>query len=96
MNLFQDGQIALLARIHPYRLAGIFTASLTPLKMHMAASLICLQTRHIWMLPDAGVSKTGLMPHNVAEVQTGQKTHVPSHCLFFQCCSLLTNVNKTL
>ncbi|KAK1898032.1 Lipoprotein signal peptidase [Dissostichus eleginoides] len=53
--------------------------------MHMSAALICLQTRHIWWLPAAEVSNTGLVPPSVAEVPTGQPAHEPSHCLFFRC-----------
>lgn len=79
-----------MPHILPYRLLEIFTASVSLLKMHKTAALICLQTHHIWSVSAAEVSKSGLVPQNVAEVPTGQPAYVPSHCLIFQCS------NKTL
>lgn len=43
------------------------------------AALICLQTRHIWSLPAAEVSNTGLVPQNVVEVPA----RMPRRCLVF-------------
>lgn len=59
----------------------ILTALLCVLKTHKAAALICLQTHHIWLLPAAKVSPTGLMPQNMAELPASQPVHMSSCCL---------------